>query len=168
MRECARQLISCGSNTFAARSSQPTRRCCLPVPGRSTAGTCSLAFQLTDEFIAAGSQAGNDSVDILDGEWNFVSSSRPLPSGVCIIAMSARTPSSRATRSTQRPSTVLAPCNTSPGSTKNSVAAARSSTTTPNVFHPLDSHVLDGEEQIRAAAAAIRSPIVIPRCNRSR
>src|SRR5512132_1018259 len=24
------------------------------------------------------------------GEWNFVSSSRPLPSGVCIIAMSAR------------------------------------------------------------------------------
>src|SRR5215210_3267783 len=28
-----------------------------------------------------------------DGEWNFTSSSRPLPSGVCIIAMSARTPS---------------------------------------------------------------------------
>jgi hypothetical protein len=49
----------------------------------------------------------------LDGEWNFTSSSRPLPSGVCIIATSVRTPSS--------PRCVL---------------------------HPLDSHVLDGEDYL--------------------
>jgi hypothetical protein len=40
-----------------------------------------------------------------EGEWNFVSSSRLWPSGVCIIATSARTPSSPTTRSTERPST---------------------------------------------------------------
>jgi hypothetical protein len=45
-----------------------------------------VALQLADEFSAAGSQAGDDGVDVLDGEWNFTSSSRPLPSGVCIIA----------------------------------------------------------------------------------
>jgi hypothetical protein len=100
-----------------------------------------------------GSQAGNDGVDVLDGEcdvadtgvfagacrlspwfdgeWNFVSSSRPLPAGVCMIAMSARTPSSPTTRPTQRPSTGPSPYSTSPRSTKNSVAAARSSTTMP-------------------------------------
>jgi hypothetical protein len=66
-----------------------------------------------------------------DGEWNFVSSSRPLPSGVCSIAASARTPSSPTIRSTQRPSTDPSPCSTSPSSTKNSVADARSSTTMP-------------------------------------
>src|SRR3954447_15335160 len=67
----------------------------------------------------------------LDGEWNFASSIRPWPSGVSSIAISARTPSSPTTRSTERPSTDASPCGTSPSSTKNSVAAARSSTTMP-------------------------------------
>jgi hypothetical protein len=66
-----------------------------------------------------------------DGEWNFASSSRPLPSGVCTIAFSARMPSSPTMRSTQRPSTDHSPCSTNPSSRKNSVAAARSSTTMP-------------------------------------
>jgi hypothetical protein len=66
-----------------------------------------------------------------DGEWNFVSSSRPWPSGVPTIAISARTPSSPTTRSTQPPSTGPSPYSLSPSSTKNAVAAARSSTTMP-------------------------------------
>lgn len=112
-----------------------------------------VALQLAHEFRAAGSQAGDDGVDVLDGEralaeargvrrcvpvaalvrrvWNFVSSSRPWPSGVCTTAISARTPSSPTTRSTHRPSTSPSPGSSSPSSTKNSVAAARSSTMMP-------------------------------------
>lgn len=111
------------------------------------------ALQLAHEFRAAGSQVGDDSVDVFDGEcdmgmpgvfagacrlsswlegvWNFVSSSRPWPSGVCTTAISARTPSSPTTRSIHRPSTGPSPCSSSPSSTKNSVAAVRSSTTMP-------------------------------------
>src|SRR3954469_25752651 len=63
------------------------------------------------------------------GETNFVSSSRPCPSGVRIIAMWLRTPSSSTRRSTPSPSTVASPSRSSPSSTKNATAAWRSSTT---------------------------------------
>jgi hypothetical protein len=87
-----------------------------------------VALQLANELRAAGPQASDDSVDVVDGECdmadargvrarvrvagptrrsvkNSVSSSRPWPSGVCTIAISARTPTSPTTRSTQLPST---------------------------------------------------------------
>jgi hypothetical protein len=49
---------------------------------------------------------------------NFVSSTRPWPSGVRIIAMSDRTPSSPIRRSTERPSTCASPSNSRPSSLK--------------------------------------------------
>jgi hypothetical protein len=127
-----------------------------------------VALQLADEFSAAGSQAGDEGVDVLDrecdvadtprvrrrvpvvasfaGEWNFTSSRRPLPSGVCIIAKSTRTPSSPTTRSTQRPSTVPSPCGSSPSSAKNSGRGCEVVNHDADVLHPLDSHVFDGKE----------------------
>ena len=110
-----------------------------------------VALQLADEFDAAGPQSSHNRIDVFDGEgdmpgvfaaacrlplrddgaWYFVSSSRPWPSTVCIIAISARTPSRPTTRSTQRPSTGTSACSSSPSSRKNFVAAARSSTTMP-------------------------------------
>src|SRR5213083_669154 len=63
------------------------------------------------------------------GVWNFVSSTRLWPSGVRIMAMSARTSLSPTTRSTQRPSTVVSPSSSIPSSVKNALAASRSSTT---------------------------------------
>src|SRR5437667_3505124 len=63
------------------------------------------------------------------GVWNFVSSTRLWPSGVRIMAMSARTSLSPTTRSTQRPSTVDLPSSSIPSSAKNALAASRSSTT---------------------------------------
>jgi hypothetical protein len=59
--------------------------------------------------------------------WNLISSSRPWPSGVSTIAYSTWTSSSATLRSTQPPSTDPLPCSLSPSSTKNAVAAARSS-----------------------------------------
>src|SRR5437899_9588790 len=63
------------------------------------------------------------------GVWNLSSSIRPWPSGVRIIAMSLRTPSSPTTRSTDCPSTVASPSSSRPSSAKNAIAALRSSTT---------------------------------------
>src|SRR5207249_3951412 len=63
------------------------------------------------------------------GVWNFVSSSRLWPSGVRIMAMSARTSLSPTTRSTQRPSSGASPSSSIPSSAKNALAASRSSTT---------------------------------------
>src|SRR5213596_3131126 len=63
------------------------------------------------------------------GVWNFVSSTRLWPSGVRIMAMSARTSLSPTTRSTQRPSTGASPSSSIPSSAKNALAASRSSTT---------------------------------------
>ncbi len=63
------------------------------------------------------------------GVWNFASSTRPWPSGVRIMAMSARTSSSPTTRSTQGPSFVASPSSSMPSSAKNALAASRSSTT---------------------------------------
>ena len=112
-----------------------------------------IALQLADELRAAGLQAGDEasmsstanercrmpgafagacrSPPWVGGAWNFDSSIRPWPSGVCSITISDRTPSSPTTRSTQPPSTGASPSDSSPSSTKNSVAAARSSTTMP-------------------------------------
>jgi len=64
---------------------------------------------------------------------NFVSSTRPWPSGVRIIAISDRTPSSPMRRSTERPSTCASPSSSRPSSFKKATAAARSSTTTPTL-----------------------------------
>jgi hypothetical protein len=47
-------------------------------------------------------------------------------------------------RSTQPPSTSHSPCSLSPSSTKNAVAAARSSTTMPTCSMRWDRHALDG------------------------
>ena len=74
-----------------------------------------------------GAMAGSDRT--AGGEWNFDSSTRPWPSGVRIMAMSARTPSSPTMRSAQLPSTVVWPSSSMPSSAKNALAASRSSTT---------------------------------------
>src|SRR5215510_756406 len=58
-----------------------------------------------------------------DGAWNFTSSIRPWPSRVCIVAISACTPSRPTTRSTQPPSTCPSPCNMRPSSVKKATAA---------------------------------------------
>lgn len=63
------------------------------------------------------------------GRSYFVSSSRPWPSGVRIIAISDLMSSRPTTRSAQRPSTDCRPSNPMPSSTKNAIAASRSSTT---------------------------------------
>ena len=107
---------------------------------------------LAEEFGAVGAQAGDGVVDVVDGEhdamqaqrigrrvrrlgadrrgvWYFVSSSLLWPSGVRIIAMSLRTPSSPTVRSAQRPSTCPLPSSSMPSSVKNATAASRSSTT---------------------------------------
>jgi hypothetical protein len=55
---------------------------------------------------------------------NFVSSTRPWPSGVRIIAMSDRTPSSPMRRSTQRPSTCASPLQDNVGVVVDDLAAA--------------------------------------------
>ena len=68
---------------------------------------------------------------VATGVWNVDSSTRPWPSGVRTKAMSARTPSSPTSWSTHSPSTVASPSSSRPSSTKNAIAAARSSTTTP-------------------------------------
>jgi len=102
----------------------------------------SLSFRrLANEFGTMGAQATKDVLDVFDGEhdatyalrirrrvfgspltagglWNFISSSRPWPSGVRIIATSTRTPSSPTTRSAQRPSTAASPSSSRPTSTK--------------------------------------------------
>src|SRR5690349_2153549 len=61
---------------------------------------------------------------------NFVSSSRPCPSGVRIMTMSTRTPSIPLTRSTHGPSIGALPSIVMPSAVKKAMAASRSSTTT--------------------------------------
>ena len=108
---------------------------------------------LADDFATVAAQAGNDVVDVVltanmirrmpsvfagalsgsaltaGGVWNFVSSTRPWPSGVRITAMSARTSLSPTVLSTQGPSSCGSPSNSMPSSAKNALAASRSSTT---------------------------------------
>ena len=64
------------------------------------------------------------------GLWNFVSSTRPCPSGVRIMMMSTWTPSSPLIRSTQGPSIGISPSSAMPRVVKKAMAAGRSSTTT--------------------------------------
>src|ERR671930_130333 len=91
----------------------------------SMSSTANMMRRLPSVF--AGALSG--SALTAGGVWNFVSSSRLWPSGVRIMAMSARTSLSPTTRSTQRPSTGASPSSSIPSSAKNALAASRSSTT---------------------------------------
>src|SRR3989440_10092107 len=78
--------------------------------------------------VFGGAIAGSSSTSF--GLRNFVSSSRPCPSGVRIITMSTWTPSIPLMRSTHGPSTDALPSTVIPSTVKKAIAAARSSTTT--------------------------------------
>src|SRR6266566_4587674 len=78
--------------------------------------------------VFGGAIAGSISTSF--GLRNFVSSSRPCPSGVRIITMSTWTLSSPLTRSTHGPSTGASPSSVMPSAVKKARAPARSSTTT--------------------------------------
>src|SRR5215210_4735286 len=91
-----------------------------------------VALHLANELRAAGSQAGDDGFDVVDCEGDVADArgvgrrvpvAAPARRGVklrqlepsvavrvCTIALSARTPSSPTTRSTQPPSTGRSPC----------------------------------------------------------
>ena len=107
---------------------------------------------LAEEFGAVGAQPGDGVVDVVDGEhdsmqaqrvgrrvlrlgadaagvWYSVSSTLLWPSGVRIIAISLRMPSSPTVRSAKRPSIGALPSSSMPSSVKNATAASRSSTT---------------------------------------
>ena len=86
--------------------------------------------------VFAGAFAG--SALTAGGVWNFDSSILPWPSGVRIMAIVARTPSSPTVWSTHGPSTVVSPSSSMPSSAKNALAASRSSTTMSDVVHPLE------------------------------
>src|SRR6202011_3073257 len=92
----------------------------------STLSTVNMTLRRPSVF--GGAIAGSISTSF--GLRNFVSSSRPWPSGVRIITMSTWTPSSPLTRSTHRPSTGASPSSVMPSVVKKAIAAARSSTTT--------------------------------------
>src|ERR671918_1882647 len=72
----------------------------MPATVASMSSTANMMLRRPSVFPGAFSGSALTAV----GVWNFVSSSRPWPSGVRIIAPSTRTPSSPTTRSTQRPS----------------------------------------------------------------
>src|SRR5215212_1122375 len=86
------------------------------------------AITLLRPSVFGGAIAGSISTSF--GLRNFVSSSRPCPSGVRIITMSTWTLSSPLTRSTHSPSTAASPSSSKPSSEKKAIAAARSTTTT--------------------------------------
>jgi hypothetical protein len=112
-----------------------------------------VLLQLVDEFGAVSPQAVEDVVDALDSERDMTDARRvgrgarvtavtrrrvvlaqlelSVAVRVRIIAMSDRTPSSPLMRSTVGLSSVASPSSSSPSSTKNAVAVARSSTTMP-------------------------------------
>src|SRR5215210_3515782 len=92
----------------------------------STLSTVNMTLRRPSVF--GGAIAGSISTSF--GLRNFVSSSRPCPSGVRIITMSTWTLSSPLTRSTHSPSTAASPSSSKPSSEKKAIAAARSSTTT--------------------------------------
>src|SRR6185436_5270577 len=92
----------------------------------STLSTVNMTLRRPSVF--GGAIAGLISTS--GGLRNFVSSSRPCPSGVRIMTMSTRTPSSPLMRSTHGPSIGLSPSRVMPSAVKKAIAAARSSTTT--------------------------------------
>src|SRR5260370_23819250 len=92
----------------------------------STLSTVNMTLRRPRVF--GGAIAGSISTSF--GLRNFVSSSRPCPSGVRIITMSTWTLSSPLTRSTHGPSIGISPSSVMPRAVKKAIAAARSSTTT--------------------------------------
>src|SRR5215212_392091 len=92
----------------------------------STLSTVNMTLRRPSAF--GGAIAG--SISTSWGLRNFVSSSRPCPSGVRIMTMSTWTRSSPLTRSTHGPSTRASPSSVMPSAVKKAIAAARSSTTT--------------------------------------
>src|SRR5258706_11746411 len=92
----------------------------------STLSTVNMTLRRPGAF--GGAIAGSISTSF--GLRNFVSSSRPCPSGVRIMTMSTWTLSSPLTRSTHGPSTGAWPSSVMPSAVKKAIAAARSSTTT--------------------------------------
>jgi hypothetical protein len=87
------------------------------------------------------------------GVWNLVSSSRPWPSGVRIIAMSTRTSSSPTTRSTQRPSTGASPLQLHTKFDKERNSSLKVVDNDADVVHPLNRHT---PEHSWPSTAAIR------------
>ena len=110
---------------------------------RATSASTSSTVNMTLRRPSVFGGAGCGSPLITAGVLNFVSSRRPCPSGVRIMVMSARTPSRPLRRSTAVPSTVASPSCSRPSSTKNEMAAARSSTTHADVVHALDRHAIE-------------------------
>src|SRR6516162_6142891 len=89
----------------------------------------------------------------------LVSSSLLWPSGVRIIAMSLRTPSSPTVRSAHRPATCHLPSSSMPSSVKNATAASRSSTTMATlsirrmVMSPSINNTADGIRRLEAGGS---------------
>jgi hypothetical protein len=112
--------------------------------------------------VFAGASSGSEPTAV--GVWNFISSSRPWPSGVRIIATSTLTPSSPTTLSAQRPSTRLSPSSSSPSSAKNSIAAARSSTTMPTLSIRSSTLVPSSRDPAsrRVSSAAVKATRISP------
>jgi len=89
------------------------------------------------------------------GVWNFVSSTRPLPSGVLIMVMSARTSSSPTVLSTQGPWTVVSPSRLHTELGEERLGSLEVVDNDENVIHPLNRHTLDGSGPLERAAVAI-------------
>src|SRR5919197_3297533 len=74
------------------------------------------------------------------GVWNFVSSTRPGPSGVRIMVMSARTSLSPTVLSTQGPSTCVSPCQLHTEFGEERFGSLEVVDNDENVVHPLNRH----------------------------
>jgi hypothetical protein len=111
--------------------------------------------------VFGGAIAGSISTSF--GLRNFVSSSRPCPSGVRIITMSTWTPSSPLTRSTDGPSTGASPSSVMPSVVKKAIAAARSSTTTLTWSNLFDRQVSATTPPVSQVGSAF---VWISLCNR--
>ena len=96
---------------------------------RATTSSMSSTANMMRRMPSALAGASSGSALTAGGVWNLVSSTRPWPSGVRIIVMSARTSVSPTVLSTQGPSTWVSPSSSMPSSAKNALAASRSSTT---------------------------------------
>ena len=87
------------------------------------------------------------------GVWNFVSSSRPWPSGVAIIASSERTPSSPTMRSTKPPSTVRLALQLESELSEERGRGREVVDHDAHVVHVLDRHALDGGDTTASYAS---------------
>ena len=104
------------------------------IPDVEVVAVCNSSYESSEEccnkYIPEATPYGNWAELVADPDIDIVWICTP-PYLHSTIAISARTPSSPTTRSTQPPSTGASPCSLSPSSMKNAVAAARSSTTMP-------------------------------------